>query len=345
MSSKVPAHLISIVIPVYQGEQSLPGLLNEIVPLTQPFATPDGQSAIVREVLLVCDNGPDDSERVIRELAEEHEFVRPVWLSRNFGQHAASLAGIASSGGEWIVTMDEDGQHDPSAIATLLDAALREEADLVYADPSNRVPHSLARNIASKSAKRFLRLASGRTVTTSFHSFRLMLGEVGRSVAAYSGADVYLDIALSWVTRGVTTTPVAMREEMARPSGYNWRSLFSHFWRMVLTSGTRALRLVSLLGVFVAACGIALAITVVIVRLGWGIDARGWSSLMIAILLIGGGILFSLGVIAEYLGVAVNASMGRPPYLIITDRAHGPHGRTGSRGPADEEAAEMRTDG
>ncbi len=346
MSTGQPSpHTISIVVPVYQGERTLPALLAELAPLTAPFHTPGGHAAVVTEVLLVWDNGPDQSERVIRDLAAAHEFVRPVWLSRNFGQHSATLAGMASSGGEWIVTMDEDGQHDPSAIGALLDTAMGERADIVYAEPANRVPHSLPRNLASRSAKRFLRLASGSKDITSFHSFRLMLGEVGRSVAAYAGADVYLDIALSWVARSVATSRITMRQEMDRPSGYNWPSLFSHFWRMVLTSGTRALRLVSILGVLLAACGVALAITVVVVQLIWGFDARGWSSLMSATLLIGGAILFSLGVIAEYLGVAVNASMGRPPYLIISDRAHGPHGRIAPPGRTDDGRPGVRTEG
>ena len=63
----------------------------------------------------------------MRELEKRYEFVRPIWLSRNFGQHAATLAGIACASGEWIVTMDEDGQHDPAYLGTLLDAALDQQ--------------------------------------------------------------------------------------------------------------------------------------------------------------------------------------------------------------------------
>ena len=88
-------------------------------------------------MLLVHDCGPDDSARVMRELAP-HPFVRPVWLSRNFGQHAATLAGMASSGGDWIVTMDEDGQHDPAYIGAMLDVALAEQASVVYASRPTR---------------------------------------------------------------------------------------------------------------------------------------------------------------------------------------------------------------
>jgi len=286
-------------------------------------------------VLLVHDNGPDESARVIRELAEKYDFVRPVWLSRNFGQHPATLAGMASSGGEWIVTMHEDGQHDPAAIAPMLDVAMAEQADLVYAKPTNSPPHGAVRNAASKAAKRVIVASAGTRSARDFHSYRLVLGEVGRSVAAYAGAGAYLDVAMSWVARRIATCPVQLRAEGGRPSGYSFRTLSSHFWRMVLSSGTKGLRLVSLLGVFFALCGLGLAVYLLVARLFFDADLPpGWPSLMVAILLSSGAILFSLGVIAEYIGVNVNMAMGRPLYLIVSDPASGPLGRALPPSPA-----------
>ena len=138
-------HRISVVIPVYQGRQTLPDLMAELDALTRPFSTPEGAEAVVTEVFLVHDHGPDGSDATIRELAAQYDVVRPVWLSRNFGQHPATLAGMASSGGDWIVTLDEDGQHDPADMGNLLDAALREQADVVYAKATNAPPHSAFR--------------------------------------------------------------------------------------------------------------------------------------------------------------------------------------------------------
>ena len=117
-------HRISVVIPVYQGEQTLAALVKEIALLAVPTLTAEGHEFQVVELLLVNDHGPDRSDEVIRELAAAYDFVRPVWLSRNFGQHPATLAGMASSSGDWIVTMDEDGQHDPAEIGDFLDVAL-----------------------------------------------------------------------------------------------------------------------------------------------------------------------------------------------------------------------------
>ena len=327
-AGRTTPHRISIVIPVYQGEKTLPALIGEIAPLTAGFTSPGGRAATIAEVLLVCDNGPDDSARVMRSLAAQHFFVRTVWLSRNFGQHAATLAGMASSGGDWIVTLDEDGQHNPGEIGAMLDAAMDAQADIVYGKPTNVAPHGPLRNLASRLAKLLTTASAGDTNAVDFHSYRMMLGEVGRSVAAYAGVGVYLDVAIGWVSRKTTTCPITLRSEGDRPSGYSFRSLVSHFWRMVVSSGTRALRLVSLLGMLFAIAGMALAAFFVLATwFGHSDIPRGWPSLMVVVLLCSGAILFSLGVIAEYIGVAVNMAMGKPLYLIVSDPDVGPLGR------------------
>ena len=319
-------HEISVVVPVYQGATTLPGLVAELAALREPFSTPGGRRARLGEVLLVHDVGPDRSDEVVRELADTHDWVRPVWLSRNFGQHAATLAGMASSGGDWVVTMDEDGQHDPRDIPGMLDAALTDGADVVYAAPLNPAPHGFLRNSASRLAKASLRRLTGNENAGMYHSYRLMLGQIARSVAAYAGSGVYLDVALGWVSGAVTTAPVTLRSEGGRPSGYRFRTLLSHYWRMILTGGTRLLRFVSLLGVLMAVAGFGLAALLVVARLTRTIPVAGWTSVMVAMLMGIGTVLFALGVVAEFVGVAVNMALGRPLYLIVTDRADGPHG-------------------
>lgn len=317
-------HRISVVVPVYQGSRTLPGLLAEIDVLTKGFTTRSGAEGVVAEVLLVFDHGPDGSDATIRQLAEQYDYVRPVWLSRNFGQHAATLAGMASSGGDWIVTLDEDGQHDPAEMLGLLDAALESRATVVYGSPQNAAPHGFFRNLASRGAKKVIEGLLGGTDTSQYQSYRLILGEIGRSVAAYAGAGVYLDIALSWVAGDVAIAPVTLREEGGRQSGYSVRRLLSHFWRMVLTSGTRGLRLVAGFGMALAVAGVVLAVVLAVTRILGSDVPSGWTSSMMLTLLTSGAILFSLGIVAEYIGVAVNMAMGKPLYLIVGDPEHGP---------------------
>jgi undecaprenyl-phosphate 4-deoxy-4-formamido-L-arabinose transferase len=321
-------HEISAVVPVYQGERTLPALVGKLLELTNEFVTPDGHRARLTEVLLVYDHGPDDSASVIRDLEQRHDAVRAVWLSRNYGQHAATLAGLASTGGDWLVTLDEDGQHDPAAIASMLDTAMRERATVVYGKPVNPPPHGALRNRASQRSKWFVERLLSTPGASDYNSYRFILGEVGRSVAAYAGTGVYLDVALAWVADSVATCPITLTGDELRPSGYSFRALMSHFWRMVLTSGTRGLRLVSLLGLLFAAIGLGVATSLVVERLTVNhIGARGWTSTMVVVLVSTGAILFSLGIVAEYVGVAVKMAMGKPLYVIVRDPEEGPLGR------------------
>lgn len=317
-----------MVIPVYQGERTLAAVIAELDPYTSSFTTPDGHEAVVTEVLLVHDHGPDNSAQTMRELAEQYRWVRTLWLSRNFGQHPATLAGMASSGGDWIVTMDEDGQHDPAAIADLVDTAVRTGRSVVYAEPTNAAPHGFLRNIASRGAKFVIEKLFGGTDASAYQSFRLVLGEVGRSAAAFAGSGVYLDVALGWIAGSPATCPVGLRSEGDRASGYSTRRLLSHFWRMVISSGTRPLRVVSLIGVAFGLGGILLALWLVVAHFAGGTEPAGWTSSIVVMLVSTGAVLFALGVIAEYIGVAVNMAMGKPIYLIVSDPGAGPLGRS-----------------
>jgi undecaprenyl-phosphate 4-deoxy-4-formamido-L-arabinose transferase len=308
-----PTHQISVVVPVYRGATTLPGLFEEVARLHDEFVTDAGHRARVAELLLVHDDGPDDSDEVIRKLVAEHDWVRPVWLSRNFGQHAATLAGMASSGGDWIVTMDEDGQHDPRHIAGLLLTAAEAGAPLTYAKPSNPPPHSRARNAASRAAKAVFRVLSGSR--DDFHSFRLMEGAIARSACAYVGENVYLDVALRWSCGDAAVRPLPMREEHTQVSSYGFRKLASHFWRLVLSTGTRPLRLIAVGGVLMALLGLLFALVVVVRRVTGAFDAPGWTSVMVGQLVLVGGLFVSLAALAEYVGFAVRNAIGKPLYV------------------------------
>jgi undecaprenyl-phosphate 4-deoxy-4-formamido-L-arabinose transferase len=309
---------VSVVVPVYRGEHTIAGLVTELDTLTRPTRTAGGAVFTVAEIVLVHDHGPDRSDVVLQRLEREFPQVRVIWLSRNFGQDAATVAGMAAAGGDWIVTMDEDGQHDPAFIEAFLDTALAHRCDLVYSKPANTRPHSGLRNLTSRAAKLVLATLFAFPESTRFESFRLIRGDIGRRLAEIACNGVYLDVALTWVVDRAAQAPVVLRAEGRGESGYNYRRLLSLFWKMVLCSGTRGLRLVSLLGVTLAGAGAVCAGTIVWQRLfGPGDEPQGWASTLVVLLLVAGAILFSLGLIAEYLGVALHILVGRPLYLTV----------------------------
>lgn len=311
-------HRISLVVPVYRGEKTLDTLVKEILPLTQETATQGGLRFMVTELLLVHDCGPDRSDIVIERLAAEFAFVRPVWLSRNYGQHAATLAGMASATGEWVVTLDEDGQQDPLDIGKMLDVAVRGCLQLVYCQPTNAPPHGWLRNVASRAAKAITGKLLGNRAVGRFNSFRLVDGEIARTLAAYCGNGVYLDIGLFWITGRIGHCPLALREEMDRPSGYTYWKLLGHFWNLVFTTGTRPLRLITLMGFCSVAFAVAIALYALYVKLMGNLPVQGWASLLIIVAFFSGCILTALGVIAEYMAVTMGIVMGKPLYVVAT---------------------------
>ena len=320
MNESAPSNIsISVVIPIFKGERSLPSLIEELSTYTKiSCETPQRISYIIKEVLLVHDSGPDRSDLVLEDLSTQYQFVKPIWLSRNFGQHAATLAGMASAGGDWVVTIDEDGQQNPSEIGRMLDVAISGNYQIIYAEPTNQPPHSLLRNFFSKLAKKIaIQFLGGHYSAGSFNSFRLIDGEIARIIAAYCGNGVYLDVALFWVANRIGYAPILLRNE-GRPSSYSFLMLLNHFWRMVLTSGTRPLRLITLMG--------GAAFLVALFLLGYALYSKfiettpiqGWTSLLIIISFFSGLIMMSLGVVAEYLAITTGIVMGKPLYVVTS---------------------------
>ncbi len=317
MNDSAP-HRVSLVIPVYRGEKTLPTLIAEIAPLTLGQSTPKGTRYVICEVILVHDCGPDRSDSVLEELGAKYSFVRPIWLSKNYGQHAATMAGMASATGDWVATIDEDCQQDPVDIGRMLDSAVNESLQLVYAQPTNPPPHGWLRNILSRTAKAITAILLGNSQIGKFNSFRLVDGEISRTLAAYCGNGVYLDVGLFWIVGRMGHCPVRLRNELDRPSGYSYLKLFGHFWNLILTTGTRPLRLITMMGF----CSLAVAIGIS----GFAFygkffnddPVQGWASLLIVVAFFSGATLTSLGVIAEYLAVTMGIVMGKPLYVIST---------------------------
>jgi undecaprenyl-phosphate 4-deoxy-4-formamido-L-arabinose transferase len=309
-------HSVSIVIPVYRGENTLPALIEQIAPMTQGQTTPNGRSFAICEVVLAHDCGPDRSDKTLEVLGAQYTFVRPLWLSRNFGQHAATLAGMASATGDWVVTIDEDGQQNPAEIGRLLDAALDGSLQLVYGQPTNPPPHGWLRNVLSRTAKAISVSLLGNDALGRFNSFRLVDGEIARTLAAYCGNGVYLDVGLVWITGRVGHCPVQLRNELTRPSGYSYIKLLGHFWRLILTSGTRPLRLITILGFSSMVLAFAIAAYAMYGRYFGNLPVQGWASLVIVVAFFSGAILAALGVIAEYLAITLGIVMGKPLYVV-----------------------------
>ena len=190
--------IISVVIPVYSGADHLVALNEALARERQRWQT-EGAPFELGEAIFVDDASIDSSSEVLRDLDEKYDWIRVVTLARNFGQHPATIAGILHTSGDWVVTLDEDLQHDSAAIESLLKIAAETNADIVYARPDGSV-HGGYRDVASRMYKRLMVTLTRKTEVASFNSFRLLRGSVARAAASVSGHETYYDIALGWFT-------------------------------------------------------------------------------------------------------------------------------------------------
>jgi undecaprenyl-phosphate 4-deoxy-4-formamido-L-arabinose transferase len=225
---------------------------------------------------------------------------------------------MASATGDWIATIDEDGQQNPADLGRMLDVALAESLQLVYGQPINPPPHGWLRNAASWTAKAITtRLLNSKKIG-KFNSFRLVDGELARTLAAYCGNGVYLDVGFFWISSRIGHCPVLLRNEMDRPSGYSYVKLFGHFWNLVLTTGTRPLRLITLMGVCSMILALAISGYALYAKYYGMVPVQGWTSLLIVVAFFSGSILTALGIIAEYLAVTMGIVMGKPLYVVAS---------------------------
>ncbi len=307
-------HTISVVIPVFKGERTLKTLVAEILELNNNNT--DKTILRVIEILLVWDGAQDNSAKVMQELADSNPIIRTVWLSRNFGQHAATLAGVARSRGDWIATLDEDGLHNPSEITSLLNTAIQSNHQLVYGLAKNKAPHHALRNSTSRLAHWFFKFFLGNENRNDFSSFRLIRGDVGRNLSAYCGAGVYLDVALQWVTLTSGCYEVTLRKEWRPSKSYSPFRLLAHFKRLVLSSPGTPLRAISLMGVFTIFLSAGLMSYAFYQYITGNVPVQGWTSLFILISFLFGVLMLAVGILAEYVGLILSISMGKPLYLV-----------------------------
>ena len=313
---------VSVIVPVYSGEKYLEKLVEEVQSLRSSWELNEAPIKLV-ELILVDDAAIDESPRLADSLAEEHAWVTAIHLSRNFGQHAATVAGILHSSGDWLVTLDEDLQHRPNRIEEMLSRAVRSNNDIVYARPEKKTVHGKAWR--DDSSRRFKQLMEWLTGTPTLHlvnSFRLMRGSVARATASVCTHNTYFDIALTWFTQSISALEIPMRDERfssTGKSGYSLKKLIQHAQRMLFSSQLRFLSIGLWMGILLFLLSIIAGVYFVVVRITApeAIGVHGWTSLFVAVCASAGLISAMLGICMQYLSTLVLKAHGRPTFFVI----------------------------
>ncbi len=296
----------SVVIPVYNGSETLPELVDR---LTRTLSN----ISLKYEIIMVNDGSPDESWQVIQSLAaKDPTHITGINLKRNFGQHNALLCGVRAAKNEVIITMDDDLQHPPEEITKLLEK-LQSGYDVVYGLPT-KMPHSAWRNFFSWFTKRTLAKVMGVKTIRDISSFRAFRASLKDAFSNFRSPSVILDVLLSWGTNRFGTVFVNEEPRQQGKSNYNFLSLASQALLILTGFSTIPLRFATLVGFFFILFGIAVFLYVLVATLTAG-SIPGFPFLASMIAIFSGVQLFSLGLIGEYLGRIFDRSMERPPYV------------------------------
>ncbi|MBI4678109.1 MAG: glycosyltransferase family 2 protein [Elusimicrobia bacterium] len=298
---------VSIVVPVFNGERSLPELVRRLESvLTDRW--------LGFEVILVNDGSRDGSWDVICGLAKTRAWLRGMDMMRNYGQHSAVLCGTRAARYSVIVTMDDDLQHPPEEIPKLLEELSR-GFDIVYGTPE-REEHEFWRRWASRLTKMALTHFLGARTARHVSAFRALRSELREVFDHYNGPFVSFDVLLSWATDRFSAVFVRHETRRGSESNYSVGRLVVHAIDMVTGFSSWPLRGASLLGFGFTILGGGLLVYVVGRRLLMGAAVQGFAFLASAISLFAGVQLFSLGVLGEYVARLHARGMGRPPYAV-----------------------------
>jgi undecaprenyl-phosphate 4-deoxy-4-formamido-L-arabinose transferase len=298
---------ISIVVPVYNSEESLSPLVERIEQVLPSLAEHF-------EVILVNDGSRDRSWDVAASLARANPHVRAINLVRNFGQHNALLAGIRAARFGVIVTMDDDLQHPPEEIAKLL-ARLDAGADVVYGTPG-RLQHGLWRNFFSRFTKMAMARAMRIDHAVDLNAFRAFRTSLRDAFQVYESPHLLLDVLLSWGTSRFAAVEVEHKPRAYGRSNYTPVKLFNQAMLMLTGFSTAPLRLASGIGFFFTLFGFGVLVYVVARYVILGGSVPGFPFLASVIAIFSGAQLFALGIIGEYLARIFNRSMQRPVYVV-----------------------------
>lgn len=300
----------SIVIPVYGSG----GALEAIVQRCDAAFAQQGLSA--PECVFVDDNGPGDAWSVISGICAGRPMTKGIQLTRNFGQHNATMCGFAQAEGAVVVTLDDDLQHPPECIPALLRALHDKQADLVYGEYELK-QHALGRNLGSAVVNWFYRTVFRLPVTVT--SFRAIRRPLVQSILRYDLNFTFIDGLLAWNTQRIEMVSVPHHQRTEGRSGYTLSKLVVLAMNMFTNFSLIPLQLVSFCGVFAAAVGMLMGLYYLVLGLFAQITVPGYASIIVTVLVMGGLQLFSLGIIGEYIG-RMHMNVNRKPQYTIRTR-------------------------
>lgn len=302
---------LSFVIPCYRSEHTLPHVVEEINGKMREL------SQYEYEIILVNDCSPDNTMETIRQLCRVQENIKGIGFAKNFGQHAALMAGLRQSSGDYVVCLDDDGQTPADQVDRLLDK-LEEGYDAVYAKYGHK-HHSAFRNVGSRINELMARVMLDKPAHLYVSSYFAVKRFVVEDMVRYRNSYPYVIGLVLRATKNITNVPVDHRDREEGTSGYTLKKLMGLWFNGFTAFSVKPLRIATCMGGFSAVAGFLYGIYTIIKRWVNPEVPIGFSSTMAAIVFFGGMIMLMLGLIGEYIG-RIYISLNNSPQYVIREK-------------------------
>ncbi len=286
--------MYSVIVPVYNSEKTLPELCSRTISALEEFESD-------YEIILVNDCSKDKSWEVLKELHLKNNMIKVINLSKNYGQHAALMCGLKYAIGDVVVTIDDDLQHPPEEIPKMIKYLKNNpEIDVVIGSYMKK-QHSLWRNAGSIVMKFLSQKTIKQETNFKLTSFRAIRGKVAKTISSIHIQKPRIGTLILHTTQKIATIMVEHNAREYGQSGYTFKKLFHDLVNNVISNSTLPLKLISILGFWISFFSMIFIVYIIGKYFLFGTSVKGWSSLTVMITFFSGLILFTLGIIGEYL--------------------------------------------
>lgn len=304
------AKMISFVIPCYRSEKTVGSVVKEIVD------TMDKLGKYAYEVILVNDGSPDNTWDTICDITKKDSGNRILGINfaKNFGQHAAIMAGLHHVKGDYVVCLDDDGQTPADEVDKLL-KALEDGADVAYAR-YGRKQHSFFRNFGTYMNETMATVMLGKPkelyVSSYFAARRFVVDEMIKYESSYP----YVIGLVLRTTKNIVNVDVNHRRREVGESGYSFAKLFALWINGFTAFSIKPLRIATFTGTVFAILGFLYGVYTIIKKFVYPIAPMGYAALMSAVIFMGGMLMLMLGMVGEYVGRLYISQNKNPQYVI-----------------------------
>lgn len=299
--------LISVISPVYGASALLEELIQRIEASVKKITDS-------YEIILVEDQGPDDSWEIIKNACSTNSKIVGIRHSRNFGQQYALNCGLDHARGEWVVTLDCDLQDRPEEIPAMFKKA-QQGYDIVLASRQNRRDDFL-KKLYSRAFYRLLSYLTDTYQDASIANYALYNRKVVEALKSMNDYYRYYPTMIQWVGFRLVKMEIQHAErEDGKKSSYNFRKRLRLAFETIISFSDKPLRLTVKLGILISVLSALFALTLVVRYFIIDTDVSGWTSTFLSLWFLSGLMITILGMVGIYVGKIFENVKNRPSYI------------------------------